>query len=567
MIIDELNKKISDIENLANDKTGSLESKVNDLTDGILMVADAVDIIPEMVDEKITAITKEFSAIKDTVSKVKAQKGDKGDRGEPGIDGVGIKGDKGEDGSPDTGEQIVEKLNSLEGVLDTKVLKDFEMPDVKDLERQINTIGNQTLRLLSRPATQSTSSSFTGVVTDSTLTGVGTEDSPLSVVATSASDVAVTVRAATTAALAGSPIYNNGTAGVGATLTRGTNGVLPNQDGRTLQVADRLLVKNQSSTLQNGVYEVTSLGSVSTPWELTRTTDADSTSELDELVVTVSEGSTLRGTVWGQQTNNPVVGTDAITFATVVSTAVTQATSGTQAIGQIPYWTSTTRQISKGDAGFTRNPITKDTIIGRSFINGSDTDPTDVSIFNISDIGNGSYGVGITADNATISGGFGFLDASTSGSDKIIYFQNIEDVDGNSLNISGTRLSYAVILSDENGNNSVMSNIAGRFETSVTPNGYAKRGFKVAGIGDNIRPSWVYGNTDYYFPRTTPNIGDIITVASQDGDDFILDFSSKKHIDGVPQYADDATAIADGLVTGDLYSTTVAGSTFLKIVP
>ncbi len=355
MIIDELNKKIADIESLANDKTSTIESKVSDLTDGLLMVADAVDIIPEMVDEKITAITKEFSAIKDTVSKVKAKKGDKGDRGEPGIDGIGIKGDDGKDGSPDTGEQIVDKINELEGVLDTKVLKDFTMPDVKDLERQINTIGNQTLRLLSRPTT-TTSSSFTGVTTDATLTGLGTDASPLSVVATSASDVAVTVRAATTAALAGSPTYDNGISGVGATLTRGTNGILPNQDGRTLQVADRLLVKNQSSTLQNGVYEVTSLGSVSTPWVLTRTTDADTTSQLDELVVTVSEGSTNRGTVWGQQTNNPVVGTSAITFATVVSTAVTQATSGTQAIYQIPTLTGTARQITRGTANFKYNP-------------------------------------------------------------------------------------------------------------------------------------------------------------------------------------------------------------------
>lgn len=174
MIIDELNKKIADIESLANDKTSTIESKVSDLTDGLLMVADAVDIIPEMVDEKITAITKEFTTIKDTVSKVKAQKGDKGDRGEPGIDGIGIKGDKGDNGSPDTGEQIVSKLNELEGVLDTKVLKGFEMPDVNGLQTQINTIGNQTLRLMSRPTTTSTGSSFTGVSVDGiSITGDG----------------------------------------------------------------------------------------------------------------------------------------------------------------------------------------------------------------------------------------------------------------------------------------------------------------------------------------------------------------------------------------------------------
>lgn len=357
MIIDELNKKISDIENLANDKTGSLESKVNDLTDGILMVADAVDTIPELVDEKLAVVTKEITAVKDEVKKVKTQKGNDGKDGRDGSNGIdGLDGKDGKDGSPDTGEQIAEKLNELEGVLDTKVLKDFEMPNIKDLERQINTIGNQTLRLLSKPTTTTTGNTFTGVTTDATLIGLGTEASPLSVVATSASDVAITVRAATTAALAGSPVYDNGTAGVGATLTRGTNGILPNQDGRTLIVGDRLLVKNQSTTLQNGIYEVTSVGSASSKWVLTRTTDADETSELDELVVTVSEGSTNRGTVWGQQTNNPVVGTNAITFATTVSTSVTQATSGTQVINQIPLYTGTARQLTRGTSNFKYNP-------------------------------------------------------------------------------------------------------------------------------------------------------------------------------------------------------------------
>ena len=123
--------------------------------------------------------------------------------------------------------------------------------------------------------------------------------------AVSASDVAVTVRAATTAALAGTWIYDNGTDGVGATLTRTTNGVLPNQDGISLSEGDRFLIKNQASTLVNGVYVLTQKGVASvSPTIFTRATDADTTSELDELVVTVSEGSTNRGTVWGQQTNN-----------------------------------------------------------------------------------------------------------------------------------------------------------------------------------------------------------------------------------------------------------------------
>lgn len=356
MIIDELNKKISDIENLANDKTGSLESKVNDLTDGILMVADAVDTIPEMVDEKLAVVTKEITAVKEQVKKVKTIKGDKGEpgtRGEPGMDGI-----DGIDGSPDSGKDIAGKLNKLEDVLDPKIIKgSSEYVNKTDLNKTISTLENQTRFLIQANQNNSNSGGLTSVTTDSTMTGNGTTASPLSVVATSASDVAVTVRAATTAALAGTWTYNNGTSGVGATLTRTTNGALPNQDGVSLSDGDRFLIKNQASTLVNGVYVLTQKGVTSvSPTIFTRATDADETSELDELVVTVSEGSTNRGTVWGQQTNNPVVGTSAIVFATVVSTAVTQATSGTQAINQIPLYTGTARQLTRGTANFKYNP-------------------------------------------------------------------------------------------------------------------------------------------------------------------------------------------------------------------
>lgn len=84
------------------------------------------------------------------------------------------------------------------------------------------------------------------------------------------------VAAATTAALAACT-YNNGAAGVGATLTANANGALAAIDGVTLAVNDRLLVKNQASGLQNGLYAVTSVGSGGAPWILTRTSDADTT--------------------------------------------------------------------------------------------------------------------------------------------------------------------------------------------------------------------------------------------------------------------------------------------------
>jgi len=166
MIIDELNKKISDIENLANDKTGSLESKVNDLTDGILMVADAVDTIPEMVDEKLAVVTKEITAVKEQVKKVKTIKGDKGNKGEQGISG--LDGLDGKNGSSDTADQIATKLNTLDKVLDWKVLKDFDsLVNQNELKSAVQTLENQTRFLI-----QSNASKTGGTGTTTTINGL-----------------------------------------------------------------------------------------------------------------------------------------------------------------------------------------------------------------------------------------------------------------------------------------------------------------------------------------------------------------------------------------------------------
>lgn len=82
------------------------------------------------------------------------------------------------------------------------------------------------------------------------------------------------VVAATTVAFAGFT-YNNGTNGVGATLTSTTNTSIGTIDGVTVAVGDRILVKSQASSIQNGIYTVTAVGSVSAPWVITRATDAD----------------------------------------------------------------------------------------------------------------------------------------------------------------------------------------------------------------------------------------------------------------------------------------------------
>ncbi len=75
--------------------------------------------------------------------------------------------------------------------------------------------------------------------------------------------------------------YNNGTSGVGATLTNSGAQAALSIDGVSMNVNDRVLVWQQTTGTQNGVYVVTTVGSGATNWVLTRSSDADTSSEGD----------------------------------------------------------------------------------------------------------------------------------------------------------------------------------------------------------------------------------------------------------------------------------------------
>jgi hypothetical protein len=123
------------------------------------------------------------------------------------------------------------------------------------------------------------------------------------------------VNFATTAALA-AVTYSNGSSGVGATLTEVAVGAL-SVDGGSPSVGQRILVKNQVSTLQNGVYVVTVAGSGIAAFVLTRSSDYNQASEaLAGSSVFILSGTTNGSATWVQNSANVVtMGTDAITFA------------------------------------------------------------------------------------------------------------------------------------------------------------------------------------------------------------------------------------------------------------
>ena len=126
------------------------------------------------------------------------------------------------------------------------------------------------------------------------------------------------VALATTAALPANT-YNNGTSGVGATLTGNANGALSVDSTLTI-VAERILVKNEAAGANNGVYTVTQVGSAGTPYILTRATDFDSVGtgvdQIDEGdFFLVTSGTANVNTAWVQQTPPPItIGTTAIVF-------------------------------------------------------------------------------------------------------------------------------------------------------------------------------------------------------------------------------------------------------------
>ena len=139
---------------------------------------------------------------------------------------------------------------------------------------------------------------------------------------------------ATTTALA-SNTYNNGSSGVGATLTAVAVGTLT-IDGYTFVIGDvgkRILVKNEATGANNGIYTLTQAGTALLPYILTRATDYDTsgsgTNEIDQGdLVLILSGTTNANTSWVQQTPLPItVGTTALVF--IQFAAVQTYTAGT----------------------------------------------------------------------------------------------------------------------------------------------------------------------------------------------------------------------------------------------
>ena len=140
--------------------------------------------------------------------------------------------------------------------------------------------------------------------------------------------------------------YNNGTSGVGATITANANGALV-VDGYTFvspgDIGKRVLVKNETSTNEpyNGVYTVTQVGSGSLPFILTRATDFNTSGNGPNQIdagdfFLVLSGSANANTAWVQQTPLPItVGTTGIVFVEFAAGNTYAAGTGLNLVGNV----------------------------------------------------------------------------------------------------------------------------------------------------------------------------------------------------------------------------------------
>lgn len=119
--------------------------------------------------------------------------------------------------------------------------------------------------------------------------------------------------AATAAALPANT-YNNGASGVGATLTGVATGVLT-VDGVAVALNDRIVVKNEVTQANNGIYLCTVAGAIGVAYVLTRTTDANTSAELNGAFIFIESGTTNIASGWVIANASAItIGTTAIVF-------------------------------------------------------------------------------------------------------------------------------------------------------------------------------------------------------------------------------------------------------------
>jgi hypothetical protein len=232
-------------------------------------------------------------------------------------------------------------------------------------------------------------------------------------------DLKASVLCASTANIGG--VYNNGTSGVGATLTPALQAALSLDGVNANTVGVRVLIKDQTTQAQNGIYVVTQVGGVGQSPILTRADDFNQPAEIPGAFTFVEQGTTQadRGYVCTTDIGGLVIGNTNITFTQFSSAGSYTASTGITLNGN-------DFQLATGNVLSLFN-ISTDGFIAR---NGSGTvvartltgTPNQISISNTTGGGNPVFSlpqdihIGATPEFAglTITGNVGIRAASSS---------------------------------------------------------------------------------------------------------------------------------------------------------
>lgn len=279
-------------------------------------------------------------------------------------------------------------------VLNGLDLTNTSIINVNNITASSATLTNATVSSAPSGATDVTNKSYV----DSVAQGLSIKDS---------------VHAATTTALAANT-YNNGSSGVGATLTGNTDAALGAIDGVTLTLGDRLLVKNEASPAHNGIYTFTQDGDGSTvPYILTRSTDMDTSAQIAGAFTFVENGTVNSGSGWVVNSYGPfTIGTTAINFTQFSGAGELIAGNGISITGNTITAVGTTNRITVSP-----NIDIASNYVGQTSITTLGTITTGTWNGSTIQVANGGTGATSFTSNGVLFGnGTGSLQVTTAGS-------------------------------------------------------------------------------------------------------------------------------------------------------
>lgn len=283
-----------------------------------------------------------------------------------------------------------------------------------------------------------------------------------------------------------SATYNNGTAGVGATLTASITGAA-SLDGVPLFLNDIVLFAKQSSSPQNGIYFVSQVGGVGIPAIYTRVTYYDKVDDIDPGdYLLVINGVTLAGSQWMQTAVVNTIGTDPISFTMLAGTTAPAGSSFAVQFNNSGAF--------GGSANFTANSL------GEVFINGM------LDVDNINFNGNtiqasNANGGLVFLPNGT--GTFGFGSTTPRG-----YFDILGTTFVSSGNTNTTMKSWVQSIVCETNTNGVFSYI----------NPVASAGVNLLNIGGGFSGNKASTSIVFYAaPDVTTNVGSNIADITSAG--------------------------------------------------